>query len=519
MRIVTARDQVEMLSPWLREADVSLQPQPRHQLVPDDQGNLKIKDQQMVPPRSPGGRGQQNPGYGVQSPAAPASATLGDYAAQDWRTGNGGSFHSPIRPPMSSDIPHPTEVYSNPKSKVHQKALARTIGATQDPEHDPWNVLGGTGMTFEDLVQNHMSHQLNMTPEQAYQGRVWYQAAHDATKALADKTTGDHGKAVAIMSAYSPKTGWDENLEKGYHFLTHYDGSDPNFTVPGMSSHTEAAKAIFHSEGDGWRQALTGPKRSAFANNILDSTPLREPRQGEHDDAGYYQHAINPHTGEPDWRLHPDQDSTIDTHHVRMSNTPHGADLGSLKYETPAYFGKKINGLNGEKIDPSYDLHARAAWEATRRINAMEPDPHRHLVPKQVQAGPWTKFKADVDAAGKGAATPEPGTAPKSYQEFMDKGKSERDWVKKHPLTNPIPRYQRDRGPDWWNDPRRPKVDLRQTPNWHRRSRLGALGGWWDNMLAQWIAANPQHPEGQPPVLASRADRELLAFVDEVLGW
>ncbi|QAX93403.1 hypothetical protein SEA_STUBBY_97 [Mycobacterium phage Stubby] len=458
MRITSAREQVEMLSPWLREADLP-----------------------PVPVRKGPGRGQANPGYGQQDEAPRPQGTSGDWTSQDWRNGNGGAFHSPIRPPMSSDIPHPSELGKK--------------RPTEDPEHDPWGVLNGTGMSFEDLVQNHMSHHENMTPDQAYQGRVWYRAAHDATKDLSDKTIGHHGKTVAVMSAYSPKTGWDENLEKGHHFLTHYDGSDPSFTVPGMGSHTEAAKAIYHSQGDDWKQALTGPKRSAFANNILDPSPLREPRAGEHDDAGHYQHPINPHTGEPDWRLGVDQDSTIDTHHVRMSNTPHGADLASLKYETPAYFGKKVSlGPGKGHIDPSYDLHSRAAWEATRRINAAEQDPHRHLVPKQTQAGPWTKFKADVDAAGKGAGLPEPGTPPKTYN--PDKPNHGLG-----PLTNPIPRYQRDQGGGWWDDPRRPKQDLRTTPNWNRRSFLeftAELGGWWGQVLSQWIAAHPQHGDQQP---------------------
>jgi hypothetical protein len=457
--------------------------------------------------KGPQGQGQENPGYGQQQGLSSPQGVSGDFVGQDWRKGNGGAFHSPVRPPMSSDIPHPEEIY-DPANKRHANALARTVGASEDPEHDPWNVLGGTGQTFEGLVNNHISHQQNMTPEQGYAGRVWYQAAHDATKDLAAKTTGHHGKAVATMSAYSPKTGWDENMEKGHHFLTHYDGSNPNFTVPGMGAHTEAAKAIYHSQGDDWQQALTGPKRSAFAKNILDPTQTREPRAGHEDDAGYYPHPQNPATGEADWRMGADQDSTIDTHHVRMSNTPHGASLADLKYETPKYFGKGVtHPQTGEEFDPSYDLHSRAAWEATRRINAAEPDANKHLVPKQVQAGPWTKFKADVDNAGKGTGGVEPGVRPKGLQDQLSKPKNvgrdpqqvEQEWGEKSPLTNPIPRYERDLG-DFWNDPRRPKVDLRQTPNWNRHS---SLSPWWDQSLAAWMQAHPQHGGAVDPHLAA----------------
>ena len=85
-------------------------------------------------------------------------------------------------------------------------------------------------------------------------------------------------------------------MEKGHHFLTHYNG-DPNFTVPGMQDPVEKAKAIYHSPGDDWK-GVGPPKTSAFAHNILDPGPLREP--GAEDDAGYYQMPRNSATGEPD---------------------------------------------------------------------------------------------------------------------------------------------------------------------------------------------------------------------------
>jgi len=299
------------------------------------------------------------------------------------------------------------------------------------------------------------------------------------------------------MSAFSPKTAWDENVEKGHHFLTHYNG-DPNFDMPGMGEHVDKAKAIYHAGEPGAEYAdpkdvIKGPKTSAFRNNIHDDTPMREPRPGEHDDVGYYHHPVNPTTGEPDWRLSPDQDSTIDTHHVRMANTPHGADLSGLKYETPKHFGQSVM-ADGQELDPSYDLYSRAAWEATRRQNAGQGDPHRHLLPKQMQAGPWGKFKTDVDSAGKGANFTEPGKAPKSWDPNK-KNFTPEDWGKKHPFTSPkpaIPRYQQDHGD--WEDPRRPKEDLRTSPNWHRHRKSSTASPWWDHVLADYIARHPQHP-------------------------
>lgn len=235
-------------------------------------------------------------------------------------------------------------------------------------------------------------------------------------------------------------------------------GQHPDFGMPTMDDQINNAKRIWH--GESGQDVLGGPKTKTFSRNLLDPTPLREGRQGVEDDQGYYQYPTNPYTGEPDWRLHPDQDVTVDTQEVRLANTPHGAPLKGIKYETPKYFGRTFigTGPDGTKqeFDPSYDLHARAAWESTRQQNARQGDPLKHLVPKQGQAGPWLKFREDVDAAN-GKFKAEPGSPPKWFLEGDD--------PLKHPL-NPkaIPRYQRDHG-DWIDD-RRPDVHLRDTPNW-----------------------------------------------------
>lgn len=574
MRIITAREQFAMTNPWLREA-------------------LDIADGVRPP-----GRGNPNEGYGKQlsRPDLPQAPEAGSapWMAADWRNASdGGAFHSSVRPPMSSDIPHPSEVldpnnkahtkprvYSvkNPKTKetirYHLPSWIDSMTGSADPQNDPYGVMTpynkvehvtadgqvsdithdfhlGQGNTPEHLVQNNQGHHDNMTPEQAYQGRVWYRGAHEGTKDLSDKTVGDHARAVHTMSAYSPKTDWDENLEKGHHFLTHYSGNpdDPTGTgdpaaqiTPGMQSPVRKAIDIYHAHPDEIANANSGPKTSAFANNILDATPMREPRPGVDDDAGHYEHAVNPHTNEPDWRLHPDQDSTIDTHAVRLMNTPHGDQdaLRQLKYGVPPHFEAGLT-VGGREIKPGYDLYARSNWETTRRVNAEKPDPLQHLIPKQVQAGPWGKFKTDLDVAN-GKTSPEPGQMPGGLQKQFDMKKNrdrsradvEREWGEKNQLNNPIPRYQRDQG-DFWNDPRRPDVDLSAAPGWGNRSqvgrpsiheqehnqrrsmRLAATGSpIFDQWLSDYIQRHPQYGHPQP-VLASRADRELLAFVDGLL--
>lgn len=468
-RIFTAQEQAELLTPWLRVAapgDIS-----------PGKGLPLAND--VVMPGHPG-QGRKSVQPTRQEPNIPDAP----WVAADWRNAtDGGSFRSSVRPPMSSDIPHPDDLQLSP-------AIRRRVMNAKDPENDPYDVLP-PDVWFHDLVNNRNSHHENMTPEQHFGGRVWYRSGHDQSKDIAQKTIGHdgnpntHERAVDTMAAFSPVKPWDENVEHSTHFLTHYNGDDrtpqgpltekptpgqvsgpmqrdpgqhPDFGMPTMDDQINNAKRIWH--GESGQDVLGGPKTKTFSRNLLDPTPLREGRQGVEDDQGYYQYPTNPHTGEPDWRLHPDQDVTVDTQEVRLANTPHGAPLKGIKYETPKYFGRTFigTGPDGTKqeFDPSYDLHARAAWESTRQQNARQGDPLKHLVPKQGQAGPWLKFREDVDAAN-GKFKAEPGSPPKWFLEGDD--------PLKHPL-NPkaIPRYQRDHG-DWIDD-RRPDVHLQDTPNW-----------------------------------------------------
>lgn len=543
-RILTARQQAELLSPWRTAAPGDYAPGKGLPLAPDVTlpGNgLGLGTKPVLPPK--------RDNVGEDTP----------WSRVDWRNADDyGAFHSTSRPPMSSDIPHPSELLD---PKRHADRIARAA-ASEDPINDPYGQLNGTPWTFEDLVQNHISHHDHMTPQQAFQGKVWYPAAHDSTKDVAQKTIGDHERTVAADSALSPVKDWDLNNEQMIHTLLNHQGQegyrtenpkkpfqpgdpelDPNnrFRVKAPDSQNQKARDLmrdldkpkdqreFQTRQD-YIDKLSGPKTSSFFNNILDDTPLREPRPGEKDDEGYYQHQINPNTGEPDWR-YGDQDVTADTHHARVQTIPHGADLSDVGYDVPPHFSDKFT-IGGKDYHPGYDLHARASAEAARRINAREQDPLRHLKPKQTQAGPWVKFKDDVVRAGVSPNTPEPGTAPKTF-----------DPEKPSALKGPYPgeqdqpRYQRDLG-DWWTHPDRPQwgkatdgdweyqngtwkppvetgqLDMRRMPNYmRRRSMLLTASSEW---LDSWIATHYPHRADVPRQL--EASHDVLSWVDQLLG-
>jgi len=421
----------------------------------------------------------------------------------DWRNApDYGAFSSTSRPATSGDIPHPSKLTLKGPS-------AQRAAQTEDPENDPYGVLNGTGKSFGGLVNNIVSHYGNASPETRYEGRVWYPAAREHVKDVSDKTIHDPNRTAAVFAALSPQNDWDNNVEHGTHFMLHYTG-DPNFGMPRiLGGNVDKAKEIYHSPTDDYGAILNGPKTRSFHHNILDPTPLREGRPGEHDDQGYFQHQANPHTGEQDWRMDPDQDVTADTHHARATSTPHGGDLSRAEYQVPADFSYSFaNG--GKKIEAGYDLYNRATQEATRRINAAEPDPARHLTPKQVQAIIWTKFKDDVDNAGKGRDFNPPGTPPKGLQKWLDKGKSEEEWAAKNPSQSEhpvIPRYQRERDPEYWTDEyRRPDPNIRQAPGYANPQRfkrqvaaVANNGSLWGKVLGNYINRNPQHPNAEAP--------------------
>lgn len=606
-RFLTAREQAELVSAWRYAAPGDFNPGAGLPLAP-----------RVTLPGSPGQGGKPAPRQAPE-PHIPD----GDWVAHpDWRSAKDGlAFHSSVRPPMSSDVPHPNEMldptnpdHSTPRvyrktdpktgavTEYHYKSWINQAKETADPINDPWGVqtpphkvlhfpkgfpkgpdgrvkVNRSGVPFDkdarwrrrnginlsddglqpdtspkQLVANRISHELTATPEQ-HENRTWYRGAHEETKYLAQKTHGDHERVVHTVSAYSPKTEWDENMEKAYYWILKYhpegigpgEGYPSHPIIPGMQSPVEKAKAIYHLPDGEFQKVNQGPKTSSFANNILDDTPEREPRRGVVDDHGFYQLKVNPHTGEPDWRLHPDQDTTVDTHDVRMANIPgqqpresreeYMSRLRRLRYETPIQFGTSITQSpprreQGESHDeyfdrltnagfeptrrangsvspgkgkvhyPGYEMMARSNWEARRQLNAMEPDVLRHRVPKQGQSVTWTKFKDDLDEA-KNKSMPQPGEPLKSYPAEPTPENVQR-WKDKNRLTNPLPRIRRDirndKGDPYWVDERRPELgDMRRLPGWGRRpSHMSAL----DEAFLREITAS----------------HDVLSWVDQVLG-
>lgn len=144
-----------------------------------------------------------------------------------------------------------------------------------------------------------------------------------------------------------------------------------------LGGNINKAKALYHAPDDVAQmfKVLGGPKISHFYDNILDDTPISED--------GYYQHPNG------DWKQNKDLGGTIDSHHIRAVTMPHGG------WQRKGYADSE--GPGNPSSNAEYDVFNRGLYDATDHINSQEPDPSKHITPKQLQAIVWLKHKNDKD--------------------------------------------------------------------------------------------------------------------------
>jgi hypothetical protein len=340
-------------------------------------------------------------------------------------------------------------------------------------------------------------------------------------------------------------------------------------SVPTIGDHIASGIAIHDADEEGFKRILgdsTGRKRQSFAINGADETPLRPARPGVAEDHGYHEHPIG-EDGKPDWTRSSDQEYTGDTHDLRAMATPADADskyFASVTYDTPYWFGgtkispSKPRGLrkniapkggrdmrftgsqvthNGKNYDLAYDLAHRANWAATKAVNDAQPDEYKHIIPKQMQAGVWGRFKNMMArATGK-------------------KQKGDRDWWKELPgYEDVVEQYHRNEEEDRQQEERdrllrEERERQQQAPTAVTASLRGGgpglfdgIGTTWPEMLGNWVDAHfkelGEHPSEQYPTDLNIHDtptgrttmddrnepgeltaaRRALAAADEVLG-
>lgn len=228
-----------------------------------------------------------------------------------------------------------------------------SVLATDPKAQDEW-IKAVRDNGYQNVIDAHMRAVKDTTGKRHPAG---YEPTGDE-KADARALVKYFSPTSAFRGAGLPTTGGNINIAKRIH-----DAPDTD----------EAMAAI-----------LGGDKYNAFNNNLTDHLDFREPRSGDPDDVGYYEHPGG------NWENHDPRDllGTIDTQHMRASSAPAG--------------GTPLNYAEGSQINPDlYKVYAKGLMDLTRRINAKEPDPAKHILPKQVQAVVWGTFKDAMNAKKK----------------------------------------------------------------------------------------------------------------------
>lgn len=111
------------------------------------------------------------------------------------------------------------------------------------------------------------------TPEDLESGRAWYQEAHDFAVGLSIEYTVPVKAVADVIAALSPGIRWESNKRAAAELLqaAFEDRAIP--TIPGYRANVEKAWRIattVHVDGHDWREVLSGPKVTAFSDNILN---------------------------------------------------------------------------------------------------------------------------------------------------------------------------------------------------------------------------------------------------------
>jgi hypothetical protein len=134
--------------------------------------------------------------------------------------------------------------------------LHRERGTYKKPEDHPF--FQRNPMSAQNIVRAYDGS----TPSERFQGMRWYEDAHRVAWALGG---GDVVKGAAVLSAYSPQTGWPVNLFNAARSLAggRALGKGEAMATDDMKRNAERVMAGEHPE-----DVLTAPKTNAFGRLI-----------------------------------------------------------------------------------------------------------------------------------------------------------------------------------------------------------------------------------------------------------
>ena len=270
--------------------------------------------------------------------------------------------------------------------------------------------------------------------------------------------------------------------------------------VPTLGGNIDKAKLLRTADEADFDRHLNGPKYRAFFANLGHRRRFR--KATDPDDQGHYDLGGR-HWTEQELEL---LRSTVDTQHMRAASQPHGST-------------KPVPGYSASSVvtDKQYEVYQHGLIDLTHRINSKLPQ-HRHLLPHQVQAIIWGKFKDDINAIKPSAGQTYWSPALDDIEPFGDRYSRRRLALATHihprllepPASDP---YQTD-SDEWFESALDSWFD-----NHHHE--LGGHHQREDGAVEPWDSHRPEVREAMRAV--ARADRllarEVLAGAAEVLSY
>jgi hypothetical protein len=165
------------------------------------------------------------------------------------RTGTGGAAAEPGVVGKGTPWERPEHGYQRPDPE----RLVRERGTYKQPGDHPF--FQQVPMSEDNLVKAYD----DATKAEKYQGRRWYPDGHRLAWAMGG---GDPVKGAAMLSAYSPRTGWPVNLYNAARSLAENRALGPGEGLIMGSAQKAAQKVLDGADID---TALPGPKTNAFA--------------------------------------------------------------------------------------------------------------------------------------------------------------------------------------------------------------------------------------------------------------
>jgi hypothetical protein len=236
----------------------------------------------------------------------------------------------------------PEHGYVRPDPDRH----VRTRGTYKRPEDHPF--FKKNKLSAANIIKGYD----NSTLAERYQGMRWYEDAHRLAWALGG---GDVMKGAAMLSAYSPQTGWPVNIFNAARHLA--DGKIEGKVMATKAMRRSAARIM---AGEHPEDVLKSPKTNAFGRLIALGRDHPDDELGQ---VVVDRHAMSVAAGR---RLMKDDVGGKGENATPIGSDPFYAYVADM-YREAAY---QISQREGEEISP-HQLQA-ITWLQQQRLNAAE---------------------------------------------------------------------------------------------------------------------------------------------------